>query len=462
MSFRISDLKEIAGLRVTVMGLGLNGGGVASARFFAEHGAAVTATDLRDERTLAPSLEQLSGLPIRFVLGGHEAADFSGADIVIKNPSVRRDSPFLALAPRVETDLTVFLSLCRNPIVAVTGSKGKSTTVSAIHHVLVRVAPGARLGGNITVSPLTFLDTLDPADPVVLELSSWQLADLRDSRALKPTVALITNIMPDHQNMYSDMDEYAADKRAIYAEQDRSDWTLLNYTDRYTESFAAETKGTVRYFSPEPLPEKLDGAFLDGAHGMLRTGTELVRVVPEELAIRGEHHRLNLLSAALALVTYGVPAGTVAEGLRDFPGIEHRLERVAEKRGVTFYNDSAATIPQAAAAAVKSFACPVVLITGGTDKSLEFESFLEAAHIPKKILLLEGTATDKLIPVLKAAGIGYLGPYDNLTAAFERACAEAESGDAVLLSPGAASFGMFLNEFDRGNRFKALVRALPD
>lgn len=444
------------------MGLGLNGGGVASARFFAEHGAVVTATDLRDERTLAPSIERLSGLPIRYVLGGHEESDFSGADIVIKNPSVRRDSPLLALARRIETDITVFLSFCRNPVIAVTGSKGKSTTVSAIHHVLARATPGARLGGNITVSPLSFLDSLDPADPVVLELSSWQLADLRESHALKPSVALITNIMPDHQNMYSGMDEYVADKRVIYAEQDRSDWTLLNHADRYTASFAAETKGAVRYFSSTPLPAGLDGVFLDGACGVLRIGGNRVRVLPVELGITGEHHRLNLAAAALALVTFGVPAETVYDGLHDFPGIEHRLERVAVKRGVTFYNDSAATIPQAAAAAVKSLSCPVVLIAGGTDKSLEFESFQEAARIPKKVLLLEGSATEKLVPVLRAAGVRYLGPYDCLTAAFERACAEAVPGDAVLLSPGAASFGMFLNEFDRGNRFKALVRALPD
>ncbi|MDR3200153.1 MAG: UDP-N-acetylmuramoyl-L-alanine--D-glutamate ligase, partial [Spirochaetales bacterium] len=150
----MNDATEIAGLKITVMGLGLNGGGLESARFFAQNGARVTVTDLRGEDILAPSLKELEGLPIRYVLGRHEEADFEDAGIVIKNPAVRPDSPYLALARRVETDMSVFLSLCRGPVLAVTGSKGKSSTASALHYGLQKSFPGSRLGGNITTSPL--------------------------------------------------------------------------------------------------------------------------------------------------------------------------------------------------------------------------------------------------------------------------------------------------------------------
>ena len=168
--------EDLRGLKATVMGLGLNGGGLASARFLAERGAIVTVTDMKDEAALADSLSALEGLPIRFVLGRHELDDFRSADMVVKNPAVRPGSPFLLAAKTVETDISLFLRLSPSPVIAVTGSKGKSSVASAIHHILSKSGLPVFLGGNITVSPLTFLDRCGSEDPVVLELSSWQLA----------------------------------------------------------------------------------------------------------------------------------------------------------------------------------------------------------------------------------------------------------------------------------------------
>ncbi|HSV56667.1 MAG TPA: hypothetical protein VLH39_06105, partial [Magnetospirillaceae bacterium] len=167
MTTRGLEVSEIAGLRVTVMGLGLNGGGLASARFFSARGASVTVTDTRDGKALAESLAALEGFPIRYVLGRHEMEDFSAADLVIKNPAVRADSPFLAAAKAVETDISIFLRYCPAPLAAVTGSKGKSTTASALAHAL-SASRKTFLGGNITVSPLDFLDEVRPDTPVVL------------------------------------------------------------------------------------------------------------------------------------------------------------------------------------------------------------------------------------------------------------------------------------------------------
>ena len=243
MKSPISSYDDLRGLKVTVMGLGLNGGGLASARFFAQHGAILTVTDMKDEAALRDPIEALKGLPIRFVLGRHELSDFSGADLVIKNPAVRPDSPYLQAAREVETDISTFLRLSKSPIIAVTGSKGKSTVTSALYHGLVSSGRKAFIGGNITVSPLSFIDDTGPDTPVVLELSSWQLADLKGKGVLKPAVAVLTSMMSDHMNRYSSMEEYMADKRLIYADQDASCYTVCNRDDAWNRSFAAETRG---------------------------------------------------------------------------------------------------------------------------------------------------------------------------------------------------------------------------
>jgi UDP-N-acetylmuramoylalanine--D-glutamate ligase len=443
------------------MGLGLNGGGLASARFLAEEGAEVTVTDGKDAEALRSSIEALAGLPIRYVLGGHDPADFSGADLVIKNPAVRPDSPYLAASRIVETDISLFLRLSRAPIVAITGSKGKSTVSSAIYHGFVSSGRRAFLGGNITVSPLSFIAETGPDTPVVLELSSWQLADLKGKGVLKPKVAVLTAMMPDHMNRYSSMEEYMADKRLIYADQDDSCFLVANRDDEWNRSFAADCRASVRWYADAPAAG-VACAWLDAASGRglwSSTGasSDAEEILPAKLLVPGRHNRKNLLGAALALRLSGLSATEVSSGMGSFPGVEHRLEFFAEKNGVRWYNDSAATIPQAVAAALESFDTPVVLITGGTDKNLDFEPVKDSYCRPKAIVLLKGTGTDKLRPILDAAGIAYSGPFGDLEAAIDAASAASRPGDTVLLSPGCTSFGMFLHEFDRGAKFKESV-----
>ncbi len=468
----------LAGLSVTVMGLGLHGGGLASARFFAKAGARVTVTDLRDEKVLAPSIEALKGFTIRYVLGRHEVEDFSAADLVIKNPAVRGPSPFLAAARHVETDISVFLRYSKSPLVAVTGSKGKSSTVTAIHHGFTASGVRSLLGGNITTSPLEFLAETAPDRPVVLELSSWQLADMRGLGVLKPKAALITAIMPDHMNYYRSMEEYVADKRLIYADQDSHCASFFDADSSWGRSFAAETKAELFCYSSKEkrakgawLEEKPDSGHIFttsnsnclGPEGFCCMGKDTDSpaelILPAGLSVPGIHMRKNLLAAGLVLRYMGIPAEKVAAVMASFPGVEHRLEFFAQARGVSWYNDSAATIPQAVEAALDSFSVPVVLITGGTDKNLDFEPAKKAYARAKAIVLLEGTGTEKLLPLLAEQGIGWKGPYNSLETAVATADELAQPGQAVLLSPGCASFGMFLHEFDRGKKFKEAVRA---
>jgi len=483
---------NFAGMKVLVMGLGLHGGGAESARYLAALGAEVTVTDLRDEKILAPSMEKLKNFPIRYILGRHEIKDFQDADIVIKNPGVRPDSPYLKAGRRIETDISLFLAACAAcapRISAVTGTKGKSTASSAMYWALNEsrtkaqkpLGGKAKLGGNITVSPLTFLDGLEAGDDVVLELSSFQLGDLRGRDLLKPRAAILTCILRDHLDRYGTMEAYVGDKRLIYQNQDQSDVTVAG-TDDWGRSFHKESRGRpITFTGGESLAEGLSGGWIPdpqgpglarlweipgGNMGTSQTPGSIVEVVPEKPLIPGYHQKRNLLAAALALLDLGLPADFIRESLGRFPGVEHRLEFFHESGGIRFYNDSAATIPEAAASAINAFEQPqgrkssLVLVTGGTDKDLDFSLLARAAENTKAIILLAGTGTDKLKALLDSAAIKYQGPFDSPDTAVRAVLKTADSGDTVLLSPGCASFGMFLNEFDRGRKWKEAVREL--
>jgi len=462
------------------MGLGLHGGGLESARYLAGKGAIVTVTDLRDEKTLEPTIEKLKGFPVRYVLGRHEIEDFRDSDLVVKNPAVRPDSPYLQAAKKVETDISLFLAACPARLVAVTGSKGKSSTASAIHWALnearskaeidSRLRGKAWLGGNITISPLSFLDELDEEDDVVLELSSWQLGDLRGRGLLKPRAAVLTAIMRDHLDKYGSMEAYVNDKRLIYRNQDENDATVAT-DDEWGQSFLRESRGRPIPYSAKPLAENSAGGWIPDfmGPGLARLWEipgrkaevgRVVEVVPARLLIPGFHQKQNLLIAALALLDLGLEANFIRESLGCFPGIEHRLEFFYESGGLKFYNDSAATIPEAAAAALSAFEKPPVLVTGGTDKELDFTPLALAAKKAKAIILLAGTGSEKIKTLLERGGVKYRGPFDSLEAAISAVTEAAAPGDAVLLSPGCASFGMFLNEFDRGRKWKEGVKKL--
>ena len=449
-------MEDYTGKKITIMGLGLNGGGMAAAKFFASKGAKVTVTDLRSAQILKPSMDMLSDYDIRYVLEKHEMSDFENADIVIKNPAVPLTSPYLAKAKRIETDISIFLSEFKGDVIAVTGSKGKSTTVSAIYHGMKKLKEDTFLGGNITISPLSFLEELTDKSLVILELSSWQLADIRGKGLLKPVVSVITNIMHEHQNRYNSVQEYADDKKVIYQSQTKNQYTLCNFDDDYGKQFFDETPAHPIWFSSSDMG-KDEQIWLDGKRGYIKLNGKTEQILPEKLLIPGEHNRRNMLIAAATMYLYGFKGTEIMNALADFRGIPHRLEFVREFNGRKFYNDTTATIPQACLAAVKSFEAPVVLIAGGTDKNLMFDLLPEIARAAKKMYLLKGSATDKMIAELDTHGCRYNGPYSTLAEALDAAYKGSEQGDVVLFSPGATSFELFKNEFDRGNSFKERV-----
>lgn len=430
-------MTKLKGLRITVLGLGLHGGGVATVRYLFRHGARVTVTDTKPAERLEQSRALIAGMVEREVYGRHHDSDIGDADIVIKNPAVPRDAPILRHARRLETDLSLFLSRFRGPLIAVTGSKGKSSVASLIHAGLLTAYPSAQLGGNITVSPLTFLDELDEITPVVLELSSFQLGDLplctsyRDGTVrLAPQIAVITNIYADHQNYYrGDMEAYVRDKELVFSSQGSGDLLILGTTDdRWTHRFSGRAPGRVA-------------------------------VCPSA----SSHLEQNRAIARLALDSFGVSDSGVDDVLQNFRGLEHRLEELDSIGGVRFYNDSAATVPPAALAAVRALGpSRTVLIAGGTDKRLDLTGFAEAISEAKAIVLLDGSATERMRAELDAIGCTYYGPYPGLREAVDAARSLAAAGDAICLSPGAASFELFENEFERGRAFKRIVSRLHD
>jgi len=477
-------------MKVLIMGLGLHGGGLESARYLYRHGAVLTVTDLRDEETLAASIEQLEAScsgnsAIRYVLGRHEIDDFKSADMVIKNPGVRPDSPYLKAAKKIETDIGLFLAAIDHSVrfIAVTGSKGKSSVSSALHWALKESNLRVYLGGNITVSPLSFLDEMQNNDTVVLELSSWQLGDLRGriredgSALLKPNAAVLTAIMPDHLDRYGTMEAYISDKRIIYQGQDQNDITVAG-DDGWGRGFLAESRARPLVYSSGPPPQNVSGGWIDtdsgkgfarlfnwpsaGAIEAQPIDNEIVEIVPERLIVPGSHQKQNLLAAGLALYGLGMKPEHIRKGLGGFPGVEHRLELFLEANGISFYNDSAATIPEAAAAAVEALGADgrLILVTGGTDKNLDFSPLVKVAGKAKAVILLAGTGSDKLYGLLGSAGISCHGPFDVLENAVNKALELAAPGDRVCLSPGCASFGMFLNEFDRGRKWKETIKQL--
>ena len=462
------SIADIKGKKITIMGLGLNGGGEAAARFFLNKGAFVTVTDMKTAEQLAPTLERLNSdttldhSRLTYHLGAHDIADFENADCVIKNPGVKYEgNKYLAAAKAIETDLSIFLRFTDCPIIAVTGSKGKSSTVSAIYYGLQQAGFTAFLGGNITVSPLTFFDKVSSDTPVVIEFSSWQLADLRGRGVLKPHIAVITKIVPDHQNWYGNMEDYVADKRLIYADQDSGNYSIFDAGEdepgtgpacggTWGDLFARESHATViRYNTKNQYTVDFD-----------------------KLLVPGEHMKLNAQNAATVLQLMGVPKQRAKEILQTWPGIAHRLQFFHEWNGYKFYNDSAATVPEAAAAATQAFGKPVILLTGGTEKGLELDKLTEVldgtnknAIAPSAIYLLEGTATDKIIPELDKSKVSYNGPYKKLDDMLTQLKSELLKtpqikSDIVVFSPGATSFGMFNNEFDRGEKFMKAVQNL--
>ncbi len=463
-------MKDLKGKRVLVMGLGVHGGGLGVARWLVKQGAQVTVTDLKTAGDLDSSLRALRGQPIRFVLGEHRDEDFLTSDLIVRNPGVPRESRFLKLAEErgIPIEMEMGLLVERLPrgsaqVTGITGTKGKTTTTLMAGAILAKANLKTVVAGNLRVSALCLLDQIDAATRVVLELSSWQLEGLVPHQT-SPHVAAITNISPDHLNRYRDFDDYASSKATIFRYQQPGDFIVLNLDSPPVTRLAARACSRIVWTSSTRALN--EGAFREGNALIWQWEGERTEVLDiREMRLKGEHSVANALVAMALAVLNGATPNQVAEGLTAFSGVEHRQEFIREFHGVQYVDDTTATTPAATAAALEALAPQaraLVLIAGGADKNLEFEDVArEMARRAQHILLLEGTATDKIERALRKVGASNLeGRFSSLEEAVAAAASLARPGDLVLLSPGCASFGMFANEFERGDRFKSIVEQL--
>jgi UDP-N-acetylmuramoylalanine--D-glutamate ligase len=456
---------DLKGKNVLVMGLGVHGGGLGVTRFLVSRGANVTVTDLQTAEQLQSTLAALEGLPIRYVLGEHHVEDFLGADMVVRNPGVPRESKYLALVREkgipVEMEMSLFFELCPAPIIGITGTKGKTTSTLLLGEILRRSRPDTVVAGNLRVSALEALPLIKPDTPVVLELSSWQLEAVEE-RGLAPHVAAVTNVFPDHLNRYPDMVSYAEAKKAIFRHQQPDDVLILNADDPIVRGFAQEAKGRVVWFGQDGGARRVD--CLARGFRILWREDQTMHVVCStfDIHLLGEHNLGNVLAAVAIAKTLGIPSEQIRAGILGFTGVPDRLELVRQLDGISYYNDTTSTTPVSTVAALKSFHRPVVLIAGGSEKNLGFEELAEAVGDRVKCLVaLEGTATPRLLEAVKRSSqVPILGPFSQFRIAVEAARKTAADGDIVLLSPACASFGMFRNEFDRGEQFRQIVSSL--
>ena len=457
---------DYRGRRVLVMGLGAFGGGIGAVKFLVARGAVVTVTDLRSPESLADSLKSLDETPPdRLVLGRHDEDDFLNAELLVVSPAVKRDATLLNVARAagvpITSEMNLFWKWNRAPVIAVTGSNGKSTTTAMTHAIVecfLKQQSGRRawLGGNIGASLLPLVDQIQPDDLVVLELSSFQLADL-DRLQVSPHVAVVTNFAPNHLDWHPDLNHYRGSKQAILRWQGEDDVAVLNDDDSDVAQWS--THGIRRGFRLRANVG--EGAFLRGDDAIIRMDDEEVAVpLREWVKLPGLHNIANALGATVAAMSVGANLDHVRNALENYQPLPHRLQFVAEVDGRRFYNDSLATTPESTEVALAAFERPIVLLAGGYDKHVDLGQMASAiARQVKAVSLMGQTA-----PVLKASiesckdrVCQVSEPQPSFATAFAWAVEKSAPGDVVLLSPGCASYDWFRNFADRGAQFTELV-----
>jgi len=455
MGEAIHAMPRLEGSAVAVIGLGASG--LAAARFLAGRGARVTASDARALGELGPAVEELQRLGVRLETGGHRTATFADADLVIVSPGVPLAIPPLAAARAAAVPVWAEVELAarflRGSLIGITGSNGKSTVTAWTAHLLQAAGIEAVACGNLGLPLVSLVEDEVPQRRYVVELSSFQLEGIVEMR---PRVAVMTNLSPDHQDRYPSVNEYGAAKARILMNQRAGDHAVLNADDPWVAQLP--THGAERHaFSV--VSALADGAFLEA--GMLRlrlAGRTADLVRAEELPTEGRHNIENALAAALAACLAGAPPERLREGLRTFRGLPHRMERVALLDGVAWYNDSKATNVGATRRVLESLDRPLVLILGGKDKGADFRELRPQVSERVRHLVLVGHARHVIAAAL--AGTAPMTEVETLDDAVQAARAAAHPGDAVLLAPACASFDAYRNFEERGEHFRALVARL--
>ncbi|MFZ0522684.1 MAG: UDP-N-acetylmuramoyl-L-alanine--D-glutamate ligase [Candidatus Acidiferrales bacterium] len=443
---------DLEGKRVLVVGLARTG--LVTALFSAGYGATVTATDERPETEIAETAEKLRAAGVKLELGGHVDASFLEQDLIVVSPGVPANLPALAAARKknipVWSEIELAWRFLRGKLVAITGSNGKTTTTALVAHILQTADIPTLVGGNIGTPLLALVErSTDPA-VTVAEVSSFQLETIESFR---PEIGVLLNLTPDHLDRHGTFEEYARAKMRMFENQLERDIAVLNADDpEVTKRMPA--KPHIFWFSRQK--RVANGAFLRENEIIFRNeGSETVLARRDQIPLRGEHNVENVLAACAAAYLAGATPAAIANGVKSFRGVEHRLEFVAEIAGVQFYNDSKATNVDAAVKAVQAFPGPLLVILGGKDKGSPYTPLRDLLQARARVALVIGEAAEKIAADLQ--GAVEIERAGTLERAVEMAMGRAQPGDTVLLAPACSSFDQFENYEQRGRVFKELV-----
>lgn len=458
---KIENISELQGQKVLVVGSGISGiGAVEALHCVGAEPILFDANDKLDQEEIRAKLPQ--NVQTRIVLGELPDEIAEEISLLILSPGVPTDTAFVDGFRRrgiaVWGEIELAYRIGRGRVIGITGTNGKTTTTTLVGEIMAAHCSDVDVVGNIG-SPYT-LTALDAAEDTVTvaEISSFQLETIERFR---PDVSAILNITPDHLNRHHTMENYAAAKEAIAVNQTKEQTCVLNYENIYTRNFGDRCSARVVWFSSARKLE--EGYYLDSNDICLAKDGEVVRLMDiHEMNLVGICNVENVMAAIAVTQAMGVPLETILAVVRQFKAVEHRIEYVATKCGVDYYNDSKGTNPDAAIQGIRAMNRPTVLIGGGYDKQSEYDEWIEAFDDKVKCLVLIGQTREKIADCARKHGVKNIILADTFEEAFETCVRQAERGDAVLLSPACASWGMFPNYEVRGNLFKELVNQLED
>jgi UDP-N-acetylmuramoylalanine--D-glutamate ligase len=446
---------ELNGKRVLVVGLGKSG--VASALFMQAHGARVTVSDTKSGDELRNEIPVLLDHGITVETGGHGDRTFRGQDLIVVSPGVPVDAPPLvqarALGEAVIGEIELASQFLPGPVIAITGSNGKTTTTTLAGEIMVAAGFPTLVGGNIGTPAISLAERAKSETVIVLEISSFQLETVKTFR---PKVAVVLNVTPDHLDRHHTFEIYADAKARIFENQQGSDFAVLNADDPTCVAMAARTRAQVFWFSRQK--EVQQGAWVRDGNVVFRDGTgqkEILQV--SEIPLKGAHNLENVLAAVCAAALMGCPPEKIRQAVCAFKAVEHRLEFVATIRGVDYYNDSKATNVDATIKALESFPANIHLILGGKDKGSDYTVLDDLLRQRVKRVYTIGAAATKIESQIKNVEVVHAETLEN---AIRKANAVARPGDVVLLAPACASFDQFKSYEHRGKVFKEIVGTL--
>lgn len=454
-------MSQFSQKKIAVLGLGIEG--LDAIEFLLAQNSQLSGFDQKTSRQLGKTAKDLKEKGINLFLGrGYLEHDLGAFDYIIRSPGFNRYLPQILAAEKkgtkVESVSRIFFKRCPGKIIGVTATKGKGTIATLIYQIINKRSDNVFLAGNIGHPPLSLLPKLDKKSWVVFELSSFQLQDLE----IGPKIAVVGRVSVDHLDYHQDRTDYVAAKENIVRHQERGDFAVLCADDPTASGFAKLTLAKINYFSRGKVVE---GGFVTQGTIYLKLGDKRVKVGSvSKLKVPGKHNWENVAAAVVASRLAGANIDAIRSAVFAFEGLPHRLEKVAEIEGVFFYNDSFSTIPETTIAAIESFNSPVVLIAGGSEKGSDFTQLgQKIAGGRVRAVILVGQMAPRIGEAVKIAK-GFKGELvkggRNMAQIVAQAKALAQKGDVVLLSPAAASFDMFKNYKERGEKFRREVAKL--